>query len=365
MIATIDITPRETQFEYNEVEPPHYIRRSEPLSILIQEQITQEKPIVLLAHANDYHAFDAIELQTNNFPVLLEKPYALDETELIDISRHFDDYKKGALLEYYLMMKAAPLLYGFGKIPQNSFYTNENDIFIARQGLSNFGKQISSIHGILHDLIGDPQEVLVDILEGEGAASTYEGRGAFFVDKRRGGGVMSDLGIHALAPLFAIEDFIGTISYIPDSVRIAQATPYLRMADSMGISREYVSESYADFSLITSRGVSIRCRIGKYVLGRNERSIVMKGSRGHVLLDMNECVLFVNGEPILQTPKNATKYYPVLRAGLGLVIGDTPYLFHPNKVALSSQNTVLKIRRRAYEAATFTTYEVNALPHFP
>src|SRR3989338_5429118 len=94
----------------------HYVRaEGQPLSEIVKAS-GLEDPVVILAHANHLHTPDAIEILTkNNTPketrVLIEKPYAIDTRQFRKLEPLFvEQSPRIGVLEYYLTMKAVPLL---------------------------------------------------------------------------------------------------------------------------------------------------------------------------------------------------------------------------------------------------------------
>jgi len=187
VIATLDIEPLSEKPSFLKGPVPHIVRRQgEPLSRLLR-RFEASNPVVVLAHSHDRHAPDALDLLSDGFRVILEKPYALKPSDLALLS----DFARStprrlALAEYYLMMKAAPLLHASGLLRPESFYLRESGYL---ETVGEKAPQLESFVGLL-GFIGRPRMVYVDLLEGEGATGRFEYRGRQFADIRVGIGVI-------------------------------------------------------------------------------------------------------------------------------------------------------------------------------
>ena len=76
-------------------------------------------PMVILAHANLYHANDAENLVQQGFRVILQKPYAINQDKLQILENILDHYpQRLALVESYQTWNALlfPILGWRGKI---------------------------------------------------------------------------------------------------------------------------------------------------------------------------------------------------------------------------------------------------------
>ncbi|MBZ9577532.1 hypothetical protein KJA13_00630 [Patescibacteria group bacterium] len=351
----------------------HRIRkRSEKLSSLLSD-FKNQNPVVILSHINELHTPDAYDLVKNGFKVMIEKPYCLNRSQFEVmrnlINRHPD---KIGLLEYYLMMKSIPLLILAGMVKKDSFYFKKEGLLKIHKGLYSFVNNVDELSGRIKEFIGTPKFILVDVLEGEGNVGRLDHRGAFLCDRRKGGGMIQDLGIHALSPLFALEDYIGNIgSFKKGNMRIAKCKEYVDMAKrKFGLSDKYLGETYAEIEFSTSKGVQVMVSVGKYVLNnKNQRRIVIVGSEGRVYFDLSSCTLFVStGEnsemKILEIPKKpGCKYYSVLKAALEVLEGHNPFSFNATLAALRTQSFILNILEKAYfKNNKIRVYKAKALP---
>jgi len=352
----------------------HKIRKgSEKLSSLLSG-FKNQNPVIILSHINELHTPDAYDLVKNDFRVMVEKPYCLNRSQFEVMQNLIDGHPdKIGLLEYYLMMKSIPLLILAGKVKKDSFYFKKEGLLKIHKGLYSFVNNIDGLSGRIKELIGTPKFILVDVLEGEGNVGRLDHRGAFLCDRRKGGGMIQDLGIHALSPLFALEDYIGNIdeSFKKGGVKIAKCKEYINMAKrKFKLPEKYIGETYAEIKFSTSKGVSIIVSVGKYVLNnKNQRRIVIVGSEGRVYLDLSSCILFLatreNSEiKILEIPKKPnSKYYPVLRATLELLERNNPFNFNAALLALRTQSFVLNILKKAYlKSNKIGIYKIGTLP---
>lgn len=344
LIATVDIYPRTDSSDVF-----HVVRNGEPLSQLLQE-FKHKDPIVILAHANHMHVSDTIDLCSHGFKVALEKPYALNVESLRTLFNAVNS-ELYFLIEYYVMMKAIPLLLGYGLVDTKSFYCTDS-VVKPLEFLVSKHMTIDDFAGSLPDIVGDIESVHVDLLEGEGDTGTLQHRGVSLVDIRAGGGMIQDLGIHALAPIYAISGYLGSLKYTPDhkSLNIAKCVDCVTMAkEKFNLPDSSVGETYASFTLSSKTGVPVTVRLGKYVFGdRNQRGISIQGKKSKLYLDLNNPKLFINDIPALEVTKDQFKYYPVIRAMIDYFETKPLFTFPVNKASAKAQEAVLNVQSEAY-----------------
>jgi hypothetical protein len=326
----------------------HIIRKpDQPIADLV-DSLGYDSPTVILSHANELHAPEASELlgATCQPKILIEKPYAINGKDLAVFK---DLIEKGnnrvGVLEYYLQMKGVPLLVFGGTVKADSFYFEGNGILKAHD------KDLEEYFGRMTEFIGKPLFVVSDILEGAGSYGTIAHRNVSLVDRSLGGGMIQDLGHHAVTTLMGLEDILGTIT--ADSlraVRMGVCEEYFSSALNRGVPAEQIGESYAEIDLETGTGIPVRVSLGKYIEnGNNQRRIVIVGTKGVVTYDMtNNILAFQQGDsavasdPLLEADKvGVPKYLAVLQAGLEGVQGRNPFTFDPNEVGYNAQQLVL------------------------
>jgi len=356
-VTTVDIKSQAPS------EHPHVQRQAdEPLSAIV-DRLGHVAPFVILAHPNELHVPEAVELMANSRSspkLLIEKPYAITQDQLarLDDLVHEAEGDVG-FLEYYLLMKGMPLLVFGGVVKENSFYFEDNGILKVRKD----GAVLSDFSGKLEEAIGDPLHVASDIIEGAGSFGTVAHRDISLIDTEKGGGMIQDLGHHATTPLIALGDYLGKISVgsLRD-VRVGTCDEYAKAAKERGLPRDRIGESYAEMDLETSTGVPIRVSIGKYVeAGENQRRITITGTRGVVVYNMTFNVLnFQHGDDdvavkLVEADKSGVpKYLAALRAGMETLEGRNPFNFDHNQVALQAQRLVLKaLEKKPSESTTY------------
>ena len=332
----------------------HVVREpQQPLSAVVDDLVatgkTPERPLVLLAHPNHLHTPESADLLKNarsKPDVLIEKPYAITVEQMIYLDLLLDRHMgRVGTLEYYLTMKGVPLLLAGGVVRPGTFYWTEPVLKLRSD------RTLDQIAGSLRESIGDPLYVVSDVLEGEGSYGTIAHRNSSLVDARQGGGMIQDLGHHALSPLLALQDYLGTLSLV--DVRTAFCDTYERFAiETFGIPPEHIGESFAKMRFTTDRDVDVDVAVGKYVEnGTNQRRIVITGTRGVMIYDMTKNVLSIQrGDavdktvPLLEADKSgAPKYYPVIRAAVDTMNGNNPFTFEPFDVAMDAQRYVFNI----------------------
>ncbi len=332
---------------------------NQPLSELLKD-LRNSETIVLLGHVNNLHASDAKDLTENGFKVMLEKPYFLNnsQSKIVKNIIGSNDLNQLILLEYYIQMKTIPLLILAGKIKKDSFYLTKPNLLQTEEGMLVYAKSVNDLVGQLKKIIGKPQKVVVELLEGEGKTGRLDHRGAYLSDIKIGGGVILDLGIHAFAPLFILEDYLGEIdvSFLGGFVRAAKCKEHIEMCkEKFLLPENEVAETCAEIKMNTKIGIPINVIVGKYVLpDKNRRQIVIYGDKNMVKMDLSNCSLSIinNGkeEKILTFPKKSdSKYYSVVRSGLEISKNNSPFTFNLKQKALKVQSFVLNVRHLAYQ----------------
>merc|ERR1712098_924080 len=90
VVVTVDSAERRPCVALAEVD--HRRREPEiPLRNLIAD-LKPLNPMVILSHANLYHATDAADLVQHGFRVILQKPYAINQDELQILENILDHY---------------------------------------------------------------------------------------------------------------------------------------------------------------------------------------------------------------------------------------------------------------------------------
>ncbi len=348
---------------------PHKIRDGlQTLDEIFADERAKEFA-VLLAHSNHLHVRDNVSLILDQYKkVLMEKPWAISSEGLGVLETVLKKYPSNiALLEYGLHMKSAGLLLLAGLLKESSFYFTEEGLMIPKNGLS-----LKGLSGILPDLVGEPRNVQVSYLEGEGKTGTFQHRGPSLYLRSMGGGVIQDLFAHSMTPILALQDWIGEVdpNFEEGDVRIAVANELEKMVyERHDVGELEIAESYAEINLITSEKIPIRVRLGKYTpKDSNDRKIIIQGTKGELIYDLsNPGACFRQGitrQEIVDVPKPSdTKYYSVIRAGLEIVRGNSPFKFDSNKVCLSAQELIFNILKKAYYSRErFVRYRAGTAP---
>ncbi len=357
VITTVDILVRGEQRDLGHVA--HVKRNNRPL----HEQLKEYKkldPIVILGHTNGLHAKDAHDLLSHGFRVIVEKPYAITAQSLAKLVGAIDSERTG-FLEYYLAMKSVPLLLGYGEVSPKSFYLTEKLMNPTRH-FAKYAKSVAAFRRMLPNIIGTVTKVEVEVLEGEGETGTLERRGIDTIDVRFGGGSIQDMAIHAIAPVLALERTIGSLPEdVSYSARSARCVEYVRMARKrFAIPLEHIGETYAEFSYVTTKGIPVTARVGKYVFeDYNRRGLRITGTKGEVYMDWNSCTLYVNGTPILEMEKS---YYPVVRAAIEGLSKMPLFGFDALDVAARAQQAVFDVQKAAYAFSRDAYYNRHTNP---
>ncbi len=237
-------------------------------------------------------------------------------------------------------MKSAPLFAFTGHLDQESFFFTK--------GLMVSEAHVGERSMPRTDTIGEVKSVEVDVLEGEGLVGRLDHRGEHLISRNKGGGMIHDLGIHALSPLIPLQDTIGELLPSTIQVRTAHSKEYVKMAEELfSLQPHEVGESYAEIVLSTSKGIPVRIRVGKYVChNENRRSLTIRGQDGSLILDLSDPRLSLKNSKgdlthIYTLPKTDDKYYAVLRASLLELTHQSPYSFSISNASLKAQLLVL------------------------
>lgn len=363
VLATVDIKVKPLLEKYF-LQVPHIIRKeNEPLSSLLTS-FKKENPIIFLGHANNFHLRDAINLLEGGFRVILEKPYALNKEELIKLKSLLKRYPSELVLaDYYLTRKAIPLVTLLGATKENSFYHTQEEVFVSQ----DLRKTELDFHGQLKELIGEPISIESSILEGNADSGRLESRGIHLYDIKAGGGMIQDLGLHAIAPLFLLKSYLGNIdkSFRKGNVRIAQSNEYLNSTlKNFNILEKDIAETYAEIYFNTSKKIPIKIIVGKYVADRNDqKKIVIFGKKGRLVMDLlnNTLIFYKNGdEKKLMSLVNAKhlRYYPVITSALFKLNKNSPFKFNLNEVLFDSQEFILHVLEKSRRKNAIKVYSI-------
>jgi predicted dehydrogenase len=257
------------------------------------------------------------------------------------------------------MRKALPLLFLEGLIPESSFFFHNEDVFRQREFL---GDSIPFLD--LESLIGEPLSVDIKLLESGDEIGKLDHRGSHLFDNRTGGGMIQDLGFHAVAPLFLLKDYLGSIdkSFRDGNVRTARCREYSDLATRLhNLPGEYIAESCAQLDFLTSTNVPIKVTVGKYVPHReDQRRIRITGTKGSVSLDYHENILYVMDEKgerknLLElTNSKHTRYLPVILTALNYLNKRNPFRQDYTSSLLDAQGFILNAVGKAKETGPYT-----------
>lgn len=306
--------------EQSEVKVPKdisYLKRespNQPLSELLQEN----SGIVCLAHPNSFHIKDAEDLITHGHRVLIEKPFAVNSKEMSTLDTLYESKNVG-LPEYYMFGKTAPLQILSGNIRPDSFFFRDHV-------LTKDVEKLRENSGRVFDFIGDIKFVHTEVLEGEGSTGTVLHRTHDLSIAQNGGGMIQDLGIHALSPLMPILRKIKKYPHV-EKIRTSVCEEHFQYFIGKGYRPEDIAETYAR-ALLMAEDIPINLVVGKYVLGgpekgRNQRRLCIIGSKGRIDFDMSNCEMAVytgdkiNPEFVVGVERRSLpRYYPVLRQAI-------------------------------------------------
>ncbi len=363
LVATCDILDKKEDPYFGDT--PHIIREdpSQSLSDVLSE-FKPLNPIVILGHANNYHFMDLKDLINAGFRVMLEKPYATDSVQLAAMENLIrQNPGKIALIDYYLMRKSIPALIFGGLVNQDSFYFNNEEVITSNKSFANS----RNLSGKIKEMIGDPISVELKILEGYGEQGTLDHRGAHLYDSRLGGGMIQDLGLHALITLFMLRDYLGRLDFKKEpKIRLAQSQEYLNEASKThNIPEHYVAESYAEIETSTSIDIPVKITVGKYVQDNpDQKKLVIRGSKGEFYLDLVENAVTLYSEDKSQegkimelVNKKKDRYYPVIRSGIEILNNSSPFGVDTNEILLEVQKVVLSIIGNSHKLNAIKIYE--------
>ena len=359
VLRSIDIKEKPLFGFLQDVE--HKIRLpSQKLSEILID-IQDKNPIVILGHLNNLHVSDAEDLVSKGFRVMIEKPYSINFEELSILKKLIlENPNKIFLLDYYLARKASPLFLLSGLIKQRSFYMDTEKVIRKKEIFSN----TSHLRQSLQELIGDPLSFKVEILEGKGIAGKIDHRGEHLFNKKTGG-MIQDLGLHAIMVYFGLEDYLGSVdlSFNQGNVRIAQCAEYINLAGKLHkLLEEEVAETYAEIDFKTSKNVPVEIVVGKYIEDRyDQKKATITGTKGKILMDFHENILYIyeKGQlkdrvELINTMKE--RYYPVIRSALEFFKGQDVFNKNILEITFNSQEFTLNILQKAREKHAIKIY---------
>ena len=163
--------------------------------------------------------------------------------------------------------------------------------------------------------------------------------------------MIQDLGLHAIAPLLTLESYLGQVvdSNFDGTVRIARCQEYLDMVGShFQIPKERIGETYAEIQFTTQIGIPITVLVGKYVLGRNERNIVVVGDHGILNFDMTRMTAsvitnYASTQHLLRLQSLPPVQYPTIKDAVNELMDNSVLTFNVSANNLRTQEFILNI----------------------
>ena len=309
--------------------PPNatFIQRQRPDQPLSELLVRREPNLVVLSHPNSFHLPDAEELVDKGYKVLLEKPFALNIPEISRVDALLKTGNLG-LVEYYLFGKTIPLHIFSGAV-QSAIYTSIPGL------LTGDVEALRWNEGRLKQVIGEILSIQTEVLEGEGRTGSILHRNDDLSVARNGGGMLQDIGIHALTPVTALKHLIGELRYIRPPFGVAVCEEHLEHFTAKGYSPKEVAETYASVGMDIGGRIPLSLVVGKYVLGgpehgRNQRRLLILGTKGRIDVDMSKCEMAVyegeSLEPRWKVGVNRVdfpRYYIVLRTAFAEMEADS------------------------------------------
>lgn len=346
VVATVDITERRRSEYLADVE--HRVRTGGRLLSSLLSDFSELNPIVFLGHANPFHTPDAIDLVKNGYRVIIQKPYCINHIQFSDLLLEVQNSASAiCMLESCQTWNAVLLAFLAGKIKECVFSSTRD-----------FGDLCCDTHenplwfwGKIEELIGAPRYVQSNILEGSAEFGRLDHRGSHLIDLEEGGGMIQDLGLHAIAPLLTLESYLGQVvdSNFDGTVRIARCQEYLDMVGShFQIPKERIGETYAEIRFTTQIGIPITVLVGKYVLGRNERNIVIVGDHGILNFDMTRMTAsvitnYASTQHLLRLQSLPPVQYPTIKDAVNELMDNSVLTFNVSANNLRTQEFILNI----------------------
>jgi predicted dehydrogenase len=362
ILATVDIKKR-GPLEYLSEKIEYRIRTPDQSLPDLLNDLKEKDPIVILAHDNDLHYQDTRELVSAGFRVMLEKPYVVSKNQLDSLKKiNEENPEKIFLMEYYLMRKMSPLFLLSGAINPKSFYVGTEEVFRERE----VTEDLSLYSGKLREIVGDPVSARINILESQRDSGKLDHRGAHVFDVRRGGGMIQDMGIHSIIPLFVLEEYLGKVdkSFSDGKVRTARCHEFDEIAgNTYNIPEKFRGETYAEMDISTNKGIPIKISVGKYIAdSHSQKNFVIQGTRGKVDLNMHENYMNIyRGNTLLDridlVNTKRHRYYPVIRTGLEFFAGNNPLSIDLSSTQLNTQELTLNIVGKARENSNVPKYD--------
>ncbi|MBU3923545.1 MAG: hypothetical protein KJ592_01370 [Nanoarchaeota archaeon] len=353
MLATVDIEEKKLQGEDSFPDLNHIIRKEDEKLSDILHDFKNEDPIIILGHATNFHLTDTKDLVSNGFKVISEKPYSINHKELEslkDLIRKYPD--KISLMEYHLMRKAIPFLVLEKLIKKDSFFLNSEEVIRKAEFMNNPLFHIKDIK----NLTGEIKKIDIEILESEDEIGKLDHRGSHLFDNTKGGGMIQDLGMHALIPIFVLDNVFGKvdITFKDGEVNVDYAKEYINLAKNTHLlPEENIAESFAQIKFLTDKNIPVNVKVGKYVPHKeNQRKFVITGEKASLLLDYhNNDLWFVdtdgNKEKLLELSnlKNS-RYLSVIKTAIEKLSGNDVFSFDHTQKLIDCQELILNILKK-------------------
>jgi len=360
LVASVDLkeSPSYPQFP----DKKHFVRKpGQKLSSLL-ESFKKDNPIIVLAHSNEEHYNDLEDLVLNGYNVMLEKPYVTNKEDLEKLRKLLFSHKRQIfLLDSYLLRKFSPAALLLGKISPNSFYRMSEKVFKLKEDQS-IPFQIDPVD--LLSEIGLPKKAKFNLLESEKLSSNMALRGGYLYDRKRGGGMIADLLLHAISPIIMMQEYVGEIdlSFGKGSLRVARCNQFREIAEKIhGLNKQDIAETAVKIDFSTNKGIPVEINLGKYISKENNKYFKLEAERGGLLLDMEDNFLELHKEgSVVQridlVNQKSWRYYGVIRTGLDFFDNLDHYNLDINDTLLKSQEFALNVGEKISDLTEMNEY---------
>jgi len=290
---------------------------------------------VIESTPNNFHTQDAIVVLGQNLDLYLEKPFAVNCSEMKDFEKVLERHPENCVYfgDYYRDEKGIAL----------QVLTNIVQPDIAKKFLrdKNGEKIKPELYGAI-DYLGKIKWIEGKILEGKGPASTVDHR--LWLGDNSQGGMFRDLFYHLAAMSYLLGDKIGNIEVLESRAGICEEA---RRSYEKEVGEE-IAETYTHSLLKSSEGYEIELRTGKYT-GSHERYLHITGENGNLEIDFEKEELTIDTDRLRGSIINIphTKYLLIMQQFKKLLDENPQHFMYENskkalELTLSARGSVSK-----------------------
>lgn len=232
---------------------------------IVPSDITKDK-ITYILTPNNFHAFQSLDLLKRGMPFYVEKPVAINSSEINQLDEAVKQAKEPSYYGDYYLFKALGLFSLMGiEMPFKEHLRVEQDDNSALRRSIDSGKP----------LLGKIKKIEAHLLEGgDVSAATIEGR-EWLGELSQGGGMLFDLMVH----LTNLAHILGSSIDALDAVRLGVRTEERGVYSPIELHDWTTAEDFAQVSGTMVDGATFDFVVGKYAKEHN-RYVLLEDENG-------------------------------------------------------------------------------------